>query len=403
MEIVSEKKNGLLTLRLSGRLDAGWCGHVEKTLAASVREGEHHIHVDMAGVSYMSSAGLRVLLAFYKQLNAIKGRFGVIHASDPVRNILELAGLKVLIANPEETAETVEKHETVRTDAGEFSVFPLAENPDPMRVEIVGDVGMLSEGKGDVSQGKKMAFDRRTFALGIGALGGSYEECRPRFGELLAVAGAAACQPTDGSSRPDYILSEEALVPEGYLLLGLRGEGAFSTLIRFEASKEARVIGLGTLARMALDLSKADAVAVAGVAETAGLVGAALRQSPAMGDGARWDFPAIRDWLSFTSERACRDTTVLLVGVAARENSPLKSLLRPVCRESGLLGHFHAAAFPYRPLQKGRIALEESVRSLFEGHNLLTVLHLLADTCRPNGAGESEFHRGALWTALLSC
>jgi hypothetical protein len=58
--------------------------------------------------------------------------------------------------------------------------------------------------------------------------------------------------------------------------------------------------------------------------------------------------------------------------------------------------HFHAAAFGYRPLPKGRLDLRAAVKGLFEGGGLQAVLHVLADD-REGGAAESELLRGACW------
>ena len=134
--------------------------------------------------------------------------------------------------------------------------------------------------------------------------------------------------------------------------------------------------------------------------ETSGLVGATLQKSPAPAGTreARFGFPQIRDWLSFTSERAYRDSTSLIVGVVARPGTALDPLLRPLGSPL-LLAHVHAAAFPYRPLRKGRIELAPAVADLFEGQALQGMLHLLADSREFNGAGDSEFFRGALWIA----
>ena len=57
---------------------------------------------------------------------------------------------------------------------------------------------------------------------------------------------------------------------------------------------------------------------------------------------------------------------------------------------------------PDRPLRKGRIELKPSVAELFDGHSLQAVLHLLSDPRGFNGAGESEFFRGALWIAPVT-
>ncbi len=419
MEITREKSGDLLVIRLAGRLDANWCNHVQTALASAVRDGEHRVHLDMAAVSYVSSAGLRVLLTFYKQLRAINGLFAVANASPAVREVLELAGLDMLIALA--AAPAAAASETGRTHASpsaHYEIFAKDSSTAAFQLGVVGQSTVLATGAGS-ARPPRADFGASAFALGLGALGANYGDCETRFGEFLAVAGVAAFQPADGSSRPDFVVSQGALVPEGYLLLGLSGSGTFPTLARFEAKKEARAIGLAELAQTALDLAGTPAVAFVVLAETAGLVGATLRQSPAVASAAaapspRFGFPQIRDWLSFTSERAFRDTTSLLVGVAARPGTSLAPLLRPLQKPASsnsqpstlnsppLHAHVHAAAFPYRPLRKGRIELKSSVAELFDGHALQAVLHLLSDPREFNGAGESEFFRGALWLAPVT-
>ena len=412
MEITREKSGNLLVIRLVGRLDANWCNHVQNALSAAVRDGEHRIHLNMAEVGYVSSAGLRVLLTIYKQLRAINGMFGVARASAAVRSVLELAGLEMLIAADEEVAAPQsEQGQTHASPSARYEIFKKDALFAGLRVDTVGESGMLQHGA-DPARVPAAEFGANAFALGIGALGGSYADCAPRFGEFLAVAGVAAFQPSDGSSRPDFVVSQSALVPEGRLLLGLSGEGAFSLLARFDATPEARSVGLTELAQTALQLSGAPTAAFVAITETAGLVGASLRQSPASTGGTdeRFGFPQIRDWLSFTSERAYRDSTSLLVGVVSQPGSPLDPLLRPLraattgstSGKSQLLAHVHAASFPYRPLRKGRIDLKASVNELFEGQALQAVLHLLSDPREFNGAGQSEFFRGALWIAPIT-
>jgi hypothetical protein len=198
------------------------------------------------------------------------------------------------------------------------------------------------------------------------------------------------------------VVSEGALVPEGHLAVGLAGRGGFASLVRFEANDEDRRIGLSELMRIALGVSGARVAAVVAVAETAGLVGAALRRSPAVAAGEgeeRFAFPGIRDWLSFTGERAHRESASLVAGVVAEAGSAYDPWLRPLAPGSGLVGHLHAAVFGYRPLRKGRIDLVPSVAGLFDGQPLLGVLHLICDPRGFSGAGESEFYRGAVWVA----
>lgn len=398
MEITPQKIGDILVMHLAGRLDASWCDTVEKALTAAVRDGEHRIHLDMEKVDYISSAGLRVLFSVYKQLISIKGVFAIRNPSPNVRSVIQMVGIGSLIATGE-VAAAAEVNKPCRTHASAKAGYEIfTSKAAAFRLETVGDASLLRGSPG--TQPEPRRFDDSAFALGIGALGTSTLENETRYGEFLAVAGAAAFQPADGSTRPDFLLSEGEFVPEGQLLLGLLGRGDFPLLARFAVKKEFRAVGLSEIAATALELAGTPVAAIVAVTETSGLVGASLRQSVASNAASdRFAFPQIRDWLSFTTERSFRDSTSLIAGVVARNGTPFQDLLRP---HGGVLGHFHAASFPYRPLQKGHIEMKPTVSGLFDTHSLQAILHLLADTREFNGVGESEFLRGALWIAPIT-
>ncbi|CAN5376345.1 hypothetical protein BH09VER1_BH09VER1_06420 [soil metagenome] len=401
MDISLQKSGDLLTISLQGRLDASWSATVQKALDDAVRAGEHRIALDLAKVDYISSAGLGVILYLYKQLHGISGHFAITAASPFVLSALKMAGLGTLLtANSAPTEAPPPDHGVAESSArATYEVFSLTS--ETFDLQTVGDPAALLQGSA-VSSAHQ--FHQDTFAIGVGALGTCAEDCAPRFGEFLSVAGMAAFQPADGSTRPDFMVSQADFVPEGHLLYGLAGEGAFGLLARFTTKPEFPTVGLSELAETALRLAKTSSVALVAITETAGLVGTSLRQSPApAATSDRFRFPEIRDWLAFSSERSHRDSTSLIVGVASHDsNSEYAPLLRPLIAQSGLFGHFHAAAFPYRPLQKGRIDLHPSVAALFEAQTVNAIVHLLSDPREFNGAGESEFLRGALWIAPLA-
>ena len=76
------------------------------------------------------------------------------------------------------------------------------------------------------------------------------------------------------------MVSSGKLVPEMNVLYGLRCEGGFTHLMRFETSSAEGPISLAELVRTALEISGAPAIGMVMVVESAGLVGAALRRSP---------------------------------------------------------------------------------------------------------------------------
>jgi hypothetical protein len=140
-------------------------------------------------------------------------------------------------------------------------------------------------------------------------------------------------------------------------------------------------------------------------AESAGLMGAALRRSPALQatDTAPFTHPQIREWLSFTAERAYPRSLILVAGVAIRTaHQDLLPLVRPLSNGPWPAGHLHAAAFSYRPLQKGILDMKATVAALFEAESLQGVLHLLNDYRDITGAGQSEFVRGACWIGPIA-
>ena len=90
MTIVKQTEGNALTLTLEGRLDT----ITSKLLEAEIEEfdGKETVTLDFAGIAYVSSAGLRVLLAMQKKMNAIQGELKLIHVHPDVNEIFEMTG-----------------------------------------------------------------------------------------------------------------------------------------------------------------------------------------------------------------------------------------------------------------------------------------------------------------------
>src|SRR5262245_1128631 len=100
MEITKVVWSDGLNVVVKGRLDGYWADHLAKELAEVLREGIHQVRLDLAGVNYLSSAGIGTLLEFYKQFKAIQGSFTIIRASSQVQTLLRLTKLdSLLLAN----------------------------------------------------------------------------------------------------------------------------------------------------------------------------------------------------------------------------------------------------------------------------------------------------------------
>ena len=404
MEIFTQQLADALEVKVKGRLDNYWGEHLRRNLEELIRGGAHHLRLNFSGVSFLSSAGVGLLVRFYRQLKAIGGSFVIITPSDHVKLVIELCHLSPLLLSQQPVASpTVPQAEPRRftTSAAAFEVIERSITR-PLTYEAIGDPALLNSCGFGPQDCRIVRFPASTFGLGLGAFGHGFEDARARFGEFLAVDGSAAYLPTDGTNVPDYVVSSGDLVPELNTLYGLRCEGDFSHLLRFEASLSASALSLADILSTALEVSGSPVIGLVMVAESAGLVGAALRRSPAA-QSASFQYPDIRTWLSFSTERLYARSLALVAGVGSFVPSgPFASLLRPLGAAPGPFGHFHAAAFSYRPLQKGEIDLKSTVAALFESENLQGVLHLLTDNRQAAGPQQSEFVRGACWISALS-
>jgi hypothetical protein len=246
-------------------------------------------------------------------------------------------------------------------------------------------------------------------ALGLGALGPSFEACRGRFGEFLAVAGYAAYRPSAAPGRPDFEHAAGQYIPTVRLLYGLAFSLERPAVVRFEAKGEpgSASASLSEIVETCLEQAGERVVGVVLAGETNGLVGAALLRSPVALSGGidPYTHPGVRDWLSLTPEPEHGRSTAVVVGVATRDPpAALAPFVRYLFGASApeVQGHFHAAVVPYRPLPGGAVELAPTISHLFEPGRIETILHLLGDSRPILGAGESTFTRGVIWYVSLT-
>ncbi len=93
---INENKNGSeLTIALEGRLDTMTSPQLEEKLNASL-DGVTELVLDLEKLEYMSSAGLRVLLAAQKQMNK-QGSMKVTHVNQIISEIFEVTGFSEIL------------------------------------------------------------------------------------------------------------------------------------------------------------------------------------------------------------------------------------------------------------------------------------------------------------------
>ncbi|MGQ0732258.1 MAG: STAS domain-containing protein [Acidobacteriota bacterium] len=406
MQVTRSESGGGLDVTVDGRIDGYWADHLDTALVQAVREGHHRIAVECSKVSFLSSAGIGILAKHYKELTRIGGTFQVVNPSKAVATVLQITKLADLLIAPlqpavAEAGVPSRRPRRTESDGLGLDVFDL-EADAVLTCRPIGTPASLANRSFDDGRCVSLGGTTPAFVVGAGAFGAGFTECRARFGELLSVAGATAYQPADGTNVPDYLVARGPLGFDVHVLYGIAGDGAFSHLVRFEPLQRGGTVALSQLAGVCLEVAGADCIGLVIIAETAGLVGAALRRSPAerVVGGDFFSHPSVRTRLTFTAERAFTHSVTLAAGIVSTQaDGPLADELRPL--GAAVAGHLHAAAFDFRPIQKGCIDLHDTVERLFEPDRLTGVLHLLNDDRHLVGAGESEFVRGACWIGRI--
>ena len=95
MTITKNQDGSKLTVKLEGRLDTMTAPELEAHLKDRL-EGISSLILDITGLSYISSAGLRVLLSTQKVMNK-QGRMVIRGASPEVMEIFDVTGFSDIL------------------------------------------------------------------------------------------------------------------------------------------------------------------------------------------------------------------------------------------------------------------------------------------------------------------
>ncbi|WP_447975587.1 STAS domain-containing protein [Nitrospira sp. Kam-Ns4a] len=92
MEVMEERRGGVVILALRGKLDASTATKLEERLLALIQGGDRQVIVSGQQLDYSSSAGLRVLLVAAKRLKPLNGRIVLSSLKAQIQEVFEIAG-----------------------------------------------------------------------------------------------------------------------------------------------------------------------------------------------------------------------------------------------------------------------------------------------------------------------
>lgn len=141
LEIQTSDLGNFKLMRLIGRLDTDTSADFELAAYDANEAGARHFIVDLAEITYVSSAGLRVLLALAKKLDG-KGELKLASIKGVVREVFEKSGFAKLFAIYPDVQSaaggapgaSVPAPRSVSSDAAKL--LGASSTPAPMRVAV---------------------------------------------------------------------------------------------------------------------------------------------------------------------------------------------------------------------------------------------------------------------------
>ena len=92
MKMITEKNGSELTVKLSGELNTLTAPELSELLNKELN-GMNSLVLDFAECDYVSSAGLRVLLATFKQMKSAGGTMSLANVGENFKDVLQNTGL----------------------------------------------------------------------------------------------------------------------------------------------------------------------------------------------------------------------------------------------------------------------------------------------------------------------
>lgn len=252
VEIRIAKEGEVPVVTLTGRLDGFGAQQLDESLKEIVPDDTRSVILNLAGVVYLSSAGIRVFLTLKKRLKQRGGTLVLANVQEFPRSVLEMAGfLSVFELYPSvKEAEVACRPRPAKNDllpeghpktfTAHDVVYSIESRPAPPASLIVtGDLRKVLGSSLTPEDIRTIGFSEADYSLGLGALGKNTSDAMPMLGEMITLHGSMVYVPTDGHRTPDFFTpvkdTGEVKIFSGF---NIALSGQFHEVVTFETGHE---------------------------------------------------------------------------------------------------------------------------------------------------------------------
>jgi len=417
MNIKSERKNGILVVAPEGRLDTFEAAGLDKELETLLKEDDSYLVLDMSGVSYLSSGGIRVLLATQKKLARKNGQVCLCGLTEYPAQVLRMAGMDSVFTTYNTVDEAV-NHILILEDMKRsekdwrhlpcylrnntsFHVFHATDRA--AKIKILGNLMKVIHATLEPDDVRKRHFSEAEYSIGLGALGGSKEDCLPLLGEMITIGGTMVWLPTDGNDTPDFLIPQkdtgEVVINTG---LNLALDGEFNDIMLVGNADESIPTTIGDLYEAIFDIARErqtphrSLISVAMIADLDALFSSGVKISPIkkfapVNKGMITDPENIAQWMDINTEPKFPGRTMVSFGLGLDLTADLSGLSKPALDNvfylhpanvgnKKMLLHNHGVVFERLKWQYV-LNLDSEIRRIVRQGEFVDMRHLL-DTTR---------------------
>lgn len=94
METELRHENSITTISVKGSVDALTAAELTNTMNKQVEDGHVNLVVDLTGLAFMSSAGLRSLLGAVKETRSHGGDLRIVSTNPGIDKVLKMSGFQ---------------------------------------------------------------------------------------------------------------------------------------------------------------------------------------------------------------------------------------------------------------------------------------------------------------------
>ena len=357
--------------------------------------GERLIIADLSEVNYVSSAGLRVFLGIQKQLKKAGGQIVLLRPITSVLVVFNISGLADMfriVSTIEEIDESV-RPEAVTPDiiSKEFEgivIEYIKLKADKGSLFIAGSQDNLARAAYTENDVITVKPANMQFGTGLGTFGDKYEDYKNLFGESMIINGNFFFYPAVKRPVADFMINSDVDTNFTYKFLhGFGFIGQYQYILSFN-SKDG-FVELDALINAIFDITNANILGIALLAESKGLLGMHLKKVPIIEqkpDNGKdiFDPSNFPEWIDFPTEPGDVNHIIAGTGIAVKDKSLMSPEKRTVISE-GSFFHIHAGIFEKGPLSKQLNDFEKELKRILTELQIHKVQHIL---------GKSRFSSG---------